>query len=79
MTASPAVRPFPATPTLSGNNTYATKQNGEPSNTGTVTTGHSVWYKWTAPVSETVNFDTVGSSFNTTLVFTPAPPSITSC
>jgi hypothetical protein len=29
--------------------------------------GHSVWYTWTAPASGPVDFNTVGSTFNTTL------------
>jgi hypothetical protein len=29
--------------------------------------GHSIWYRWTAPASEPVDFNTLGSDFNTTL------------
>jgi len=29
--------------------------------------GHSVWFRWTAPASGPVDFNTVGSDFNTTL------------
>lgn len=54
-----------ATGTLSGNNSTATIETSEPvaysSNT------HSVWYTWTAPQGGLYIFDTVGSTFDTTL------------
>jgi hypothetical protein len=52
--------------TLTGYNTNATKETGEPnhaSNAG----GHSVWWKWTAPGSGAVTVDTRGSYSDTTL------------
>jgi len=48
------------------NNTYATKEPGEPDHAGNAG-GHSLWYRWTAPASVPVIFDTVGSSFDTLL------------
>jgi hypothetical protein len=50
----------------SDNNTYATKEPGEPDHAGNAG-GHSLWYRWTAPASVPVIFDTVGSSFDTLL------------
>ncbi|HEX6625989.1 MAG TPA: hypothetical protein VF064_19890, partial [Pyrinomonadaceae bacterium] len=49
-----------------GSNIGATKEAGEPFhafNPG----GASVWYKWTAPSTRTVDFSTAGSNFDTTL------------
>ena len=49
-----------------GNSFAATKEVGEPSytyNSG----GASVWYRWVAPSSGTVTFNTYGSSFDTVL------------
>ena len=49
-----------------GTNVAATLQAGEPApfaGTGT----HTVWWKWTAPVSGPVTFDTTGSNFDTVL------------
>jgi hypothetical protein len=54
---------------VSGTNHNATPQAGEP-NPGNVTGGtggSSVWYRWTAPASGQVTFDTIGSDFDTTL------------
>ncbi|MEO8428465.1 MAG: lysyl oxidase family protein, partial [Verrucomicrobiota bacterium] len=47
-------------------NTYGTKESGEPNHAGNPG-GHSIWYSWTAPSSQSVNIDTVGSSINTLL------------
>ncbi len=55
-----------ASGTVAGTTSNATKEVGEPahaSNGG----GHSVWYRWTAPSTGSATFDTVGSSFDTTL------------
>lgn len=47
-------------------NARATKQPGEPDHAGTVG-GASVWYRWTAPASGSVTFDTDGSDFDTVI------------
>ncbi len=52
--------------TVKGHNTNATKQSGEPNHAGN-SGGHSVWWQWTALGSGTVNLDTRGSYFDTTL------------
>jgi len=52
--------------TTTGTNLGATLEAGEPppfAGTG----NHSVWWKWTAPLSGEVTFDTIGSNFNTVL------------
>ncbi len=52
--------------TTNGSTLDATKQSGEPNhafNAG----GHSVWYRWTAPASGAVTFNTLGSAFDTLL------------
>jgi hypothetical protein len=51
---------------ITGTNTAATKETGEP-NHANDPGGASVWYRWTAPSAGPVYFDTLGSSFNTTL------------
>lgn len=51
---------------VSGYNTNATKQTGEPNHAGNVG-GHSVWWKWTAPSNGNVTIDTRGSYSDTTL------------
>jgi hypothetical protein len=55
-----------STGTVSGGNTLASKEPGEPNHAGNAG-GKSVWYAWTAPSSGTWTFDTVGSSFDTLL------------
>jgi len=59
---------------LTGSNIAATKQSGEPNHAGAnATTGHSVWWKWTAPGSGSTTIDTLGSNFDTVLaVYTGA-------
>jgi hypothetical protein len=52
--------------TVTGSNTGATKQSGEPSHGGN-TGGASVWWRWTAPGSGTVTLTTTGSTFDTLL------------
>ncbi|HVF42473.1 MAG TPA: NF038122 family metalloprotease [Pyrinomonadaceae bacterium] len=54
-----------ASGTVNGTNLSATKEPGEPDHADTG--GASVWYKWTAPATGTVTFDTVGSDYDTTL------------
>jgi hypothetical protein len=50
----------------SGYTLGASKEPSEPSHAGDVG-GHSVWYRWTAPIQGPVDFNTAGSTFNTTL------------
>jgi hypothetical protein len=45
---------------------FATKQIGEPNHAGGAG-GSSLWFKWTAPRTETVSVDTCDSSFDTLL------------
>jgi hypothetical protein len=46
--------------------TGATKQSGEPNHAGNAG-GASVWYRWTAPETARVTFNTLGSTFDTLL------------
>lgn len=50
----------------SDNNSYATKESGEPDHAGNPG-GRSLWYCWTAMTNRPVTFDTTGSSFDTVL------------
>ena len=52
--------------TITGSNVGATKETGEPiaANSGG---GKSIWYKWTATFTGTMDFNTEGSSFDTVL------------
>jgi hypothetical protein len=52
--------------TISGTIREATAQSGEPSHAGNGP-GQSVWYRWTAPATQTYTFDTIGSEFDTVL------------
>lgn len=52
--------------TVTGSNTGATRESGEPNVLG-VSGGKSVWWTWTAAVNGTVTFSTAGSNFDTTL------------
>jgi len=52
--------------TVSGNSVGATKESGEPNHAGNAG-GASIWYRWTAPSSGTVQFHTNGSGFDTLL------------
>lgn len=54
-----------ASGTAQGNNLLATRELTEPQPVATA--GHSVWWRWTAPVAGQVSLDTSGSSFNTQL------------
>ena len=56
-----------ASGTLTGSNVGATMQSSEPMPKAQPNSKCSVWYKWTAPSSGTVTFDTIGSSFDTVL------------
>lgn len=49
-----------------GYNRTATRESGEPAHAGNPG-GHSVWFRWTAPKSGRVTFDTGGSRFDTLL------------
>jgi Calcineurin-like phosphoesterase len=51
---------------VTGNNTGATKEAGEPNHAGNAG-GASVWFRWTAPGNSPVSFDTSGSGFDTLL------------
>ena len=51
---------------VTGNNTQATRETGEPNHAGNPG-GHSLWYAWTAPADGSVTFDTLGSTFDTLL------------
>jgi hypothetical protein len=59
------------TGTVTGNNDGATKETGEPSHdptdSGSGSPRASVWYKWQAPATASVTFDTIGSNFDTIL------------
>ena len=52
--------------TVTGYNTNATKQAGEPNHAGNIG-GRSIWWRWTAPSAGTVDLDTRGSYSDTTL------------
>lgn len=52
--------------TVSGNNSGATRETGEPYDIGS-TGGKSVWWSWTAPQSGSVTISTIGSNFDTVL------------
>ncbi len=70
-TNTPPARPndaFVAAQTLTGaegsvdtDNQYATAEVGEPAHAGN-TAAHSLWYRWTAPTSGAVTFDTCSSN-----------------
>jgi hypothetical protein len=55
-----------ATATVTGYNTNATKETGEPNHAGNIG-GRSIWWKWTAPQSGVATIDTRGSLCDTTL------------
>ena len=51
---------------VSGTNVDASKEPGEPSHAG-VAGGASVWFTWTAPVTNSITINTCGSDFDTLL------------
>ena len=51
---------------LTGFNLGANFESGEPNHANT-SSGRSVWYCWTAPVSSQVEFNTLGTAFDTVL------------
>lgn len=55
-----------STGSVSGNNTGATKESGEPNHAGNPG-GASVWYQFQAPASGTLTITTAGSNFDTLL------------
>jgi hypothetical protein len=55
-----------ATGSTNGNLLGASKEPGEPAHAGDVG-GHSVWFDWTALADGPVDFNTLGSAFDTTL------------
>lgn len=64
-----------------GNNTLATLQMCETNGVNTDDNGfvnvtNSVWFKWTAPATGPVEFDTIGSSFDSVLSVWSAPSGI---
>lgn len=54
------------TGSVTGTNIDATTEDNEPIHGGQAT-GHSVWWKWTAPSTGKLTVDTVGSGFDTML------------
>ena len=57
--------------TALGTNIGASKESGEPNSSDSPTSTRSVWYKWQAPSTGVVTFDTKDSTFDTVLeVFT---------
>ena len=52
-------------PAVDGTNLGATKEPGEPDHNSAG--GASVWFRWTAPSSGTMSFETCGSTFDTLL------------
>lgn len=53
---------------VTGTNVAATKQAGEPNHAAAnAPSGHSTWWKWTAPGSGSTTIDTLGSNFDTVL------------
>ena len=62
---SPTPTVFPISP-VAGVIRYATAERGEPAH-GNVGASHSVWYRWTAPRSGRVEFNTCNSRFDTLL------------
>lgn len=55
-----------ASGTVAGNDQYSTQEGGEPRHVGKLFTG-SVWYRWTAPRSGRVSFDTLDQGGDTVL------------
>lgn len=53
--------------TVSGSNSVATGETGEPTHFSNNTTSSSLWYVYRPPASGTVSFDTFGSNFDTAM------------
>ena len=62
-----AVRLSGGSGTATGTTVEATSETGEPKHSSYGVGGHSVWYRWTAPGSGSVTFETCTSSFSTVL------------
>jgi hypothetical protein len=62
-----AARLSGASGSVAGNNTWATREPGEPPMQAGYTSDKSVWFAWTAPATGLAAFDTTGSGFDTTL------------
>jgi hypothetical protein len=58
-------------PRITGFNTNATTEPGEPTHAGSL--AHSIWYTWTALSSGPVDVDTFGTPFDTTLAVYTGP------
>ncbi len=56
-----------STLTFRSGNGAATRESGEPRQAQVVTSGASVWWKWTAQGNSTVSIDLTGSNFDTVL------------
>lgn len=52
---------------VSGDNSCASKETGEPNHAANNVGGQSLWWTWTAPVNGLVNLTTCGSDFDTLL------------
>ncbi|GAA5131063.1 Ig-like domain-containing protein [Luteolibacter yonseiensis] len=52
--------------TTGGSIRQSTAETGEPAHAGSAP-GHSIWYRWTAPQTDTYTFRTSGSAFDTVL------------
>ncbi|MFK7831036.1 MAG: S8 family serine peptidase [Congregibacter sp.] len=59
--------------TVSGQNTGATGELGEPNHAGVSDPVASVWWSWLAPSAGQITFSTAGSSFDTTLAVYSGP------
>jgi len=64
---------LPITAGALGHDTNATVEVGEPQHLTGLTTGHSVWWRWTAPSNMTATINTDGSSFDTFLAVYTGP------
>ena len=53
-------------PSVTGTNISATREAGEPSHNG-FSSGHSVWYRWVAPLNGYAVISTAGSNYDTVL------------
>lgn len=68
-----AAFPIPGgTASVAGSNVGATMETGEPGASGTVY--GSVWWQWTAPATQYVQLDTIGSDFDTILIVSTGAP-----
>jgi hypothetical protein len=68
-----AIELLTITAAVLGHNTNATLEPGEPLHLAGSTTGHSVWWRWTAPSDMTATISTDGSGFDTVLAVYTGP------